>query len=194
MIDLSYLNDYEGQTVNAVELLDPRYNKGQESNIYTGVLVPSDSRLMVNIYKGTFMEGAFYGELAEWIPYLGKTETIWDIALIKDGSKLLSHKLWNKELGQYIVIGLNDEEIGFIDCIKTPYGTPYGDLMKMGRQLWYDLNANVWLRLPDKKTELDKLLEGFKENAKELYKIWRLQNTDCERKFNTQTGRFEAGK
>jgi len=190
-IDLSYLNDYAGQGVNVMELLDPRYYDGQESQVYTGTLNSAYNRFMVEINKGKFEEDMFSGEILVSTPYLGKTESVWDITLIKDGSKLLTHKLWNKELGRYIVLGPDDAEIGFLDCVKMPYGPPYGDLLQLEKRLREDLKIIVWLRKPDKYEELKKILESLEKEADELYQIWRLQNTDSVRRFNTQTRMFE---
>jgi hypothetical protein len=161
MIDLRYLNGYNGTLVKATIKLDPRYSpKGESEEVFYGMLTTGCGPLWAELLLGVGeVRGSQIIETFR-LGYLCDRQTLWSIKT-ENSQMLLDHK--NLDGDRYDVLGPEGNRIGRVH-LKIPYQTPYGDIMNLDKD--YPL-----LLFGELEFDLEKVAESY-------FKKWREQQLD----------------
>lgn len=142
-IDLSYLDRFAGEPVRIESRVDPDYNMGKTSIENNGRIMRGNRWGRISFLEGFISEEDEKGRIvlvdmgdgvkdSSWstakgylpgaLPYLGNTQTVWEIERLKDKVLLFSHRqVGNSE---YDILGAEQEVLGKL-FVQFPYQTPY---------------------------------------------------------------------
>ncbi|MCK4808253.1 MAG: hypothetical protein KAS90_01395 [Candidatus Aenigmarchaeota archaeon] len=152
MLDLSYLNDFEGRDIKVISLLDPKHNNNKTRDTQYGKLTAENGELSAYIFMFKSADDINEITRCDNYPYLGQTETLWNIEALDDGSKLLQHK--KTDDNKFKILGPDSQELGILSGLSIPYSPPYWD--------WHDEQVDG-KNGEDYSIAMEKLRRDFKE-------------------------------
>ena len=124
MLDLRYLNDFEGREVRITSLLNPQHYNNRKINTQYGILTDDNGELSIYVLTSQ-SSGNLIVQIDgyENFPYLGQTETLWKVEALDNGSSLFSHITSSHK--EYTILGPDSEELGILSGLPRPYSSPY---------------------------------------------------------------------
>jgi hypothetical protein len=162
MLDLGYLNKYAGEIVRVGILTDTTsacYNT--DGHEFFGQITDGNYDQMATFFQGNYKLEVFNLEKKIHTPYIGPTETLWDIEKVDGQTKLLTHNKIGEN--EYLIIGPGGIEMGIIKGLEIPYRTIYWKLQS-------EMDKNVKKQGADYTVEMEKRNKAFKEWKKSLFK------------------------
>lgn len=147
-LDFSFLNEFAGKNAKVVVKLDPNYNRKKEQRDVFGKLF-KDQTYSVSIGEGLHTlehqsgrfepiieQGHYCGSVwstdryggGNSLPYLGVSETVWEIELIDEKKIIFHHEQMGRE--DYVIYGPNNRVLGRVTGVPFPYKTDYNPLEK----------------------------------------------------------------
>ncbi len=162
MLDLGYLNKYAGEIVK-VGILTDTTSACYDTDGYEFFAQMTDGNYdqMATFLQGEYKIGFFEAKDSNHMPYLGWTETLWDIENVDNQTKLLTHNKIGEN--EYLIIGPDGVEMGIIKGLEIPYKTIYWKLQNQ-------MNENLKEQGTDYAVEMEKRNKAFKDWKKSLFK------------------------